>query len=188
MSNATFLSHSQLPSPSPRGKGVSPAPRILILGIGNPDRQDDGIAWHLINHLAGQLGHRGALEIGEQTILEDRLTLRTDLQLTPEMAEEIATYTHVCFLDAHTGSLPAEITWLPIHPGFQPSPLSHHLTPESCLALAETLYGHAPQAVLLSVRGYEFGFARELSARTHALLNAALDVLVRWLTSLLPNN
>ncbi|WP_299024689.1 hydrogenase maturation protease [uncultured Thermanaerothrix sp.] len=167
------------------------APRILIIGIGNPDRQDDGVAWHLIYRLAEQLGYPVGSEldgeIGEISV-NPCLTLRTGLQLTPEMAEEIVTYTHVCFVDAHTGSFPEEITWLPLHPGFQPSPLSHHLTPESCLALAETLYGHAPQAILLSLRGYEFGFARELSPRTRVLLETAVDSLLRWLTSLLPSD
>lgn len=185
MSESYACSDLPLPSPDTWGKEVfSSSPHLLILGIGNPDRQDDGLAWHLVNRLATDWGYSKGLDFGETLPVNERLTLRTELQLTPEMAEDLAAYTHVCFIDAHTGALPNEICWQTLQAGFQPSPLSHHLTPQSCLALAEALFGHAPSGILLSVRGYEFGFSRQLSPRTQALLDTAVHLLLQWLSPL----
>ncbi|MGB9799562.1 MAG: hypothetical protein ACPLUL_05655 [Thermanaerothrix sp.] len=186
MSESFACSDLPLPSLDIWGKeAFSCSPRLLILGIGNPDRQDDGLAWHLINRLATYWGHSKVLDIGETLPVNEGLTLCTDLQLRPEMAEDLATYTHVCFVDAHTGALPKEICWQTLQAGFQPSPLSHHLTPQSCLALAEALYGRSPAGFLLSVRGYEFGFSRQLSERTQRLLDSVVNPLLRWLTPFL---
>lgn len=182
MSESFACSDLPLPSLEPWGKEVfSIPPRLLILGIGNPDRQDDGLAWHLLNRLATYWGYSKGLDLGETLPVTEGLTLCTDLQLRPEMAEDLTAYTHVCFVDAHTGALPKEICWQILHAGFQPSPLSHHLTPQSCLALAEALFGQAPYGILLSIRGYEFGFSRQLSPRTQVLLDAAVHQLLQWL-------
>jgi hypothetical protein len=31
-------------------------PKTLILGYGNPDREDDGVAWHILKGIANQFG------------------------------------------------------------------------------------------------------------------------------------
>ena len=74
------------------------------------------------------------------------------LQSTPELAERLAQYQRVCFVDAHTGDLEQATRLAPVAPAFTNSPFTHHLTPATCLALAQALYGRAPEAVLASVR------------------------------------
>jgi len=155
--------------------------RTLLLGYGNPDRQDDGVAWHVLHALAARLGLPAPDSYEDEFPPNDRLDLEFQLQLVPEMAERLAEVERVCFVDAHTGSQPAEVQLVELTSEFQRSPFTHHLTPQSLLAMGQALYGRTPQAVLLSVQGYRFEFERELSPETAALLPQALELLLAWL-------
>jgi Ni,Fe-hydrogenase maturation factor len=66
---------------------------------------------------------------------------------------------------------------------YQSSPFTHHITASTVLSFAATLYGARPPAILVSVRGYEFGFERALSASTAELAEAAADQIVAWINS-----
>jgi hypothetical protein len=55
---------------------------------------------------------------------------------------------HAIFVDAHTAEIPEPILVKEITPAYKNSPFTHHLTPASCLELAEKLYQHAPHAIL----------------------------------------
>ncbi|GAB4421757.1 MAG: hydrogenase maturation protease [Anaerolineae bacterium] len=168
-------------------------PKILILGYGNPDREDDGVAWHVLQKLAHYFNRpittMDSLEFDHQSghvssPASRRLPASPDLafalQLAPEMAEVLAQYQQVCFIDAHTGAFPEEIRLARLEPGYQSSPFTHHLTAESCLSLAQTLYGHAPDGVLISIRGYSFGYGVELSEPTALLVEPAVERIVNW--------
>lgn len=104
------------------------------------------------------------------------------LQLTPELAEILANYSRVCFIDAHTGSVPEEIHLRPVKVEYQRSPLTHHMTPDTLLALCMGLYNQNPEAILVSVRGYQFGFERSLSPQTQALIEPAAQKILAWLS------
>jgi Ni,Fe-hydrogenase maturation factor len=178
--------------------------KILVLGYGNVDRQDDGVAWHIINNIAAQFGIPAPDPSGEGinflVDLESPTDVSSDssvgfsqkrqidlafaLQLTPEMAESLASYDVVCFVDAHTGNIPHEVNFEELQGVYQASPFTHHLTPQTCLALAQTLYGHSPIGFLMSVRGYEFGFSSELSNQTKQHASNASQQLATWLTRL----
>lgn len=158
--------------------------KTLLLGWGNPDRQDDGAAWHVLAEVA----RRSALPIPEELgeAFEPGggdIELFFSLQLTPEMSEMIAGFDRVAFIDAHTGAVPRELNIRKLSPWFQTSPLTHHLTAESCLELAGQLYGSRPDAWLVSIRGYAFGFSRELSPATAELVEAAANHLMTWIES-----
>jgi hydrogenase maturation protease len=155
--------------------------KTLIIGFGNLDRQDDGVAWHVLGGLASRLG-RPLPDPGEgfqvQGLEPDFLFV---LQLTPELAELAAGFDRVCFVDAHTGEVDEDLSIRSVLPAFQHSPFTHHLTADSLLSFAQTLYGRAPQAILVSVRGHRFGFSQELSAETASLADAAAVEIARWL-------
>ena len=154
----------------------------LIIGFGNLDRQDDGVAWHILAALARQLGRQATDSFEDEFEFGSHSPeLLFVLQLTPELAETIAQYDRVCFVDAHTGNVPEEVHAATLSIEFQNSPFTHHMTPETCLALAQTLYGNAPEALLVSVRGYEFGFSRSLSTRTQEKIEDALVCIWDWL-------
>jgi hydrogenase maturation protease len=156
--------------------------KVLILGYGNLDREDDGVAWHILQGVAESVG-RPALDVetGGLDELGRSLDLLFVLQLTPELADLMADYHHVCFVDAHTGNYPEELRFESIPAEFQTSPFTHHMTPQTCLVLAKTLHGRAPQGVVVSVRGYQFGFSHTLSPQTAALAEEAVKRIVSWL-------
>ncbi len=157
-------------------------PNTLLLGYGNVDRQDDGVAWHILREVASRLGFALPALPGEHLVeLTDRITVGFYLHLVPEHSELLSHYDRVVFVDAHTGNIAAEIQFTPIQPGYEPSPFTHHLTPATCLAFAAAIYQRAPQAVLLSVRGYAFEFDQSLSAATAALVQPAAGQIITWI-------
>ncbi|MBI4926195.1 MAG: hydrogenase maturation protease [Anaerolineae bacterium] len=154
----------------------------LILAYGNTDRQDDGVAWHVLRDLAVRLGGAFPDTPHEQNELTlPSVELRYMLQLTPEVADDFNRFDKVVFIDAHTGAQPEEVHFEPLNVEFQNSPLTHHLTPQSCMAIAKALHGSAPRAVLVSVRGYAFGFLQDLSEPTRRLVPLAAQSIMEWL-------
>ena len=157
--------------------------KLLIIGYGNPDREDDGVAWHILRAISLRLG-LPALASDEDEFPEDsRLDLAFYLQLTPEMAEDISAYECVCFVDAHTGNIPEPIRLIDVESEFQHSPFTHHLTPQSLLSMSETIYKKKPDAALLSVLGHRFLFSRELSGETAALVPQAVELIWDWMST-----
>jgi len=158
--------------------------RTLILGYGNVDREDDGVAYHVLAGIAGRLGEN-ALADFEETLEHqgDSVDLLFVLQLTPELAERVAEYERVCFIDAHTGAVPEEVQVVPVRQEFQTSPFTHHMTPQTLLSFARSLYGKEPEALLVSVRGYSFGFSQTLSPRTAELAAQAIERIWGWLSA-----
>ncbi len=155
--------------------------KILLLGYGNPDREDDGVAWHILRAIALELGLPVPESYDEPFPEGGDIEFAFSLQLTPEMAEDINAFEHVCFVDAHTGSIPEAVRLIAVDSEFQRSPLTHHLTPQSLLSICKTVYGGRPNAALLSVRGYRFLFSRELSEETQTLVPQAVNLILSWL-------
>ncbi len=136
--------------------------RILVLGYGNPGRQDDGLGPAIADEI-GSLGW-------------PNLTSYDNYQLNIEDAIEVAAHDVVWFVDASkTGPSPYAVH------AVVPSPVidfsSHLVRPEAILAIARTCYGHAAQGFLLAVRGYEFAFVEALTAGAAGNLQAAVAML-----------
>jgi hydrogenase maturation protease len=164
--------------------------KCLIIGYGNPDREDDGVAWHILQKLAQYygLGQPDAqvetiadLDLGGPQRRDDKPDLLGELQLMPEIAETLVAYDKVCFVDAHTGAYVQDINVKPVQAEYQSSPFTHHLTPETCLVLAKAAYGRAPEGVVISVKGYKFGFSHAMSPMTEALADETVQKIVSWL-------
>jgi hydrogenase maturation protease len=155
--------------------------KILFIGYGNPDREDDGVAWHILREICLRLGFPAPASYEDEFPSNNLADFSFSLQLTPEMAEEIAAYDHVCFVDAHTGNIPESVRLIRVESEFQRSPFTHHLTPQSLLSFCETIYKKKPSAALLSVRGYHFRFSRELSEETSALVPQAVNQIWEWM-------
>ena len=156
--------------------------KILIVGYGNPDREDDGVAWHILERLAKRLGRPDPAQAAESLEGADGAPdLLCLLQLDSDLAETVANYDRICFVDAHTGAYAEGVRFEEIAGAFQASPFTHHMTPETVLALAATLYGRAPQGAVVSVRGHQFGFVRALSSATAQLAEAAVERIMGWL-------
>jgi hydrogenase maturation protease len=156
--------------------------RTLILGYGNPDREDDGVAWHILANLAASFHQQVPLTPYDPFEPEGKaLDLLFYLQLTPDLAADFCCYDRICFVDAHTGAVPKGLNIQVIKPIYQKSPFTHHMTPETLLSLIETLYQAHPEAILVSVRGYHFGFSQELSKATAIVAKQASIWIEKWL-------
>ncbi len=155
---------------------------ILVLGYGNLDRQDDGVAWHILAKLMNSYGHPVPDSIDVDTLdHKNGIYFNYQLQLLPELADELFKYDHAVFIDAHTGSIPNDIEVVSINPLFQSSPLTHHLTVNSLLYIAQSINPKVPDSILVSVRGYEFKFSQQLSLKTKQLVPIAVDRIQKWI-------
>lgn len=152
--------------------------KSLLFGYGNPDRGDDGAAYHLLLSVAKKFDKKEIDLFSSEIIsLSPEIDVFFNFQLLPEHAEMVSAYQRVVFIDAHTGEINEEISFHPIIAEYKHSPFTHHFPPASCLAVAESLTGRYPKAWLLSIRGYQFGFYRDLSAKTAHLLARAVEML-----------
>jgi Ni,Fe-hydrogenase maturation factor len=80
--------------------------RVSVFGFGNADRQDDGVAWHILVGLAQKMNLITPSEPGDLfTSSKDQILLQFNLQLTPELAETIKDFDVIYFVDAHTGAI-----------------------------------------------------------------------------------
>lgn len=130
--------------------------RSLVIGVGNPLREDDGVGWHLAEALA---------QAGAEVY--------TCHQLLPELAAELSRVDLVLFADARAEGPPGQVRCQPLEAGVAPG-YSHHLDAPGLLAWVQALYGCCPQAHLLSVAGAAFGYREGLSPAVAAALPAAL--------------
>jgi len=161
---------------------IEPVKRTLIIGYGNLDRQDDGVAWHILLQVANTLGIQVPSNLEDPfPVLPDQPEFLFVLQLVPEMGEMVSKFERVCFVDAHTGDIKEEVRAGEIHPEYQHSAFTHHMTPQTCLEIARAVYGAKLEALLVSVRGYHFDFDDSLSPETEKLVPIAVDKIVRWL-------
>jgi hydrogenase maturation protease len=150
--------------------------RTLVIGFGNIYRRDDGVGFAVLNALRERLGRPsldedqdGFDDLGHQV---DTVILH---QLMPELADDIASYDLVVFVDAHVGHIPQTIHEEELVACYKPTTVSHTLHPCTLLAIAQEIYGCGPRGILLSIRGYDFDFGLGLSDRTSALVPDAAD-------------
>ncbi len=159
---------------------------VLIIGIGNFDRQDDGVAWHILQGINERLGRTTSTTPYDATDEpegdQDPRTLFS-LQLFPEMLDTIVEFDHVCFVDAHTGAIEKDLSFREVQAVQQANPLTHHMTPETLLSLTQIAYNKTPQSVLVSVRGYSFQYQQQLSSETTQLAAEAVECIWDWLNA-----
>jgi Ni,Fe-hydrogenase maturation factor len=98
-------------------------------------------------------------------------------QLSPELAETLTEYDHLVLVDAHLGIYPELVHRSELDPQVEAAIVSHHFKPGTLLALARHLYGRAPAAELVSVRGFTFDFTSELSPQTAAGVSQVVEDL-----------
>ena len=157
---------------------------VLILGIGNFDREDDGVAWHILQGIKEKLGRSTTPTPYDSTDEpegdEDPKTLFS-LQLFPEMVDVITSFDHVCFVDAHTGAIEDDLNFREIQAINHTNPLTHHMTPETLLSFAGITHKNIPQSILVSVRGYSFKYEQGLSPATAELADKAIERIWTWL-------
>jgi hydrogenase maturation protease len=134
----------------------------LVIGYGNPLRADDGLGGIVARRLADEAPAGDLRAIAAH-------------QLTPELAESIGRSGLVVFVDACNDVQPGRVVTRVVETATSPSPtFSHDLDPPALLALARSLYGASPTAVVISVGGADFGYGTVLSPTVQAALPEVL--------------
>jgi len=153
-----------------RTSDQTPTLRALIIGYGNPLRGDDVLGWRAADTLAAI----------PEIAADPSICIETVHQLTPELAELVASAELVIFIDATapcTGTAPGAVHCKVIRPGSpQREALGHHLTPAQLLACASALYNAKPQVFVLSVTAESFDYGAPLSPA----VQAAIPSLMQW--------
>jgi len=115
--------------------------KVLLLGVGNPGRRDDGLGPALAERI-------------ERLHLPD-VTVDADYQLTVDDAADAAQADVLIVADAAaTGEQPFTFKSFAASEHLEFS--SHSMEPGGVLGLCERAFGKRPQAFVLGIRGYEF--------------------------------
>lgn len=145
-------------------------PPPLIIGYGNPYRQDDRIG-----HVIAEELQRWATAVGQP------LDVVTAYQLDLDMVEQIGAASLVVFIDAHKPAYCDGLVCSPAVPDEDAGFTTHAFTPGGLLALAARLKGNSPRAFIVSVPGYAFDLGDEISARTRACAAEAVSQVQKML-------
>jgi hydrogenase maturation protease len=156
--------------------------KILIIGIGNPGRGDDGLGPALAAGLAGAdaetLTEGAVIEIPGRPVFAV-----WKYQLNIEDAALVRDYDAVVFADA-SGKSGEPVAFGEIAPAAAIAFTTHELSPQAVLALCEELYGRSPRGHLLAVRGYSWELGEGLSPEARRNLAAAAERLAAFLDSI----
>ncbi|MBT8384236.1 MAG: hydrogenase maturation protease [Bacteroidia bacterium] len=132
--------------------------RILVLGIGNTGRQDDGLGWLFLDFLKGQ---------------NTTFDIEYRYQLQIEDAELISGYDEVIFVDATKEKTNEGFFLKPCQATDKYSFSTHALAPETILYLSNKLYDHIPQSSIFGIQGYKWELKIGLSKKANENLDKA---------------
>jgi len=135
--------------------------KIIIIGIGNSGRSDDGLGWAFIDKIKGNLPHNFDCEYRYQLQVED--------------AELVSHYDVVYFIDAHKKQFDKGFVWSVCSPKATNSFSTHELDSETVLYLAKNIYNKKPKASILGISGNSFQLQIGLSKRAQKNLKKALN-------------
>ena len=156
--------------------------RTLVIGFGNLDRADDGVAFHVVNAFRQRLGQAA---LGEDiTGLEELGSVVDSVfigQLVPEMIDLLDDYDRVVFVDAHVDSALDDLHCAAVSPDEAGLTFTHHMSPATLLAFFKALNGRDLEGHLVSIRGLNFDFHRDLSMETHTLVEPAVERILALL-------
>jgi hydrogenase maturation protease len=139
---------------------------LLIYGIGNMGRQDDGLGPLLVERLA-------------EAKLPAGVTLESGYQLSPEDALALSHHDTVLFVDAtRRPGARGPYTVEAVAPASEVSFSTHAMGMGALLALCARLYGRAPRGYALAIPASRFEINAPISAEAEANLKEAVSDLL----------
>lgn len=140
-------------------------PRVILFGIGNCGRADDGLGWAFLDIIKDKL--------------PDNYDIEYRYQLQVEDAELATNYDTVLFIDAHTVVFKKGFVWETCQPKATESFTTHELDPQSVLYLTDTIYNKQPESYILGISGKDFRLEIGLSELAETNLTKALDFFTK---------
>jgi len=153
--------------------------RTLVIGFGNLDRADDGVAFSVVNAFRKRLGQT-ALEEDSTGLdnLEGQVDSAFIAQLVPEMIDLLDGYEQVIFVDAHVDPALEKLHCGAVSPDEAGLTFTHHMSPATLLAFFSALHGRDLEGHLVSILGHNFDLHRDLSPETLPLVEAAVEMIL----------
>lgn len=133
---------------------------ILVIGVGNPTRRDDGAGPEVVRRL--------------DALALPNVELRSATQLDPSLAVDLADYEKVIVVDADPAAAEVKIELAPDETGI---PSTHHFTPSALRMLATTLHGRSPQVWVCRIPANDFEFGENFSTVTHSAIEKAARIV-----------
>jgi hydrogenase maturation protease len=142
---------------------------ILLIGIGNISRGDDGIGWLFADEIEMDFGHL--------------ITVQKEFQLVVEDALKITEYETVIFVDASENSLENgfEFRKVEVPKVIKTEFTSHAQTPENIIFLASDLFKIEKDAYVLEISGQDWELGESLSEYGRQNLNNAMMFFRKWM-------
>lgn len=146
------------------------ASKLLIFGIGNVGRSDDGAGIRVIERL-------------ESETLPEWVRLEANYQLNAEDALLVSEFDKVIFVDASaaTSSEDTSLGLRRLQPDGKISFSTHAMSIEAVLALCSELYRKVPEAFLLALPGYEWSIGESMSEKSRRNVDQAVEILLSCL-------
>lgn len=138
--------------------------QCLVIGYGNTLRSDDGAGQHIAETIA--------------TWNLDQVQVLSVHQLTPELAEPLATVHTAIFVDVYAANVSdTAVQVIELLPSRSPTvaTLGHTADPRSLLVLTQQLYSTAPLSWWVLVPAINFEFGEALSPVAQQGIEAALE-------------
>jgi hydrogenase maturation protease len=140
--------------------------KILIVGVGNTIRGDDGIGTFICNSI-------------ERLELDGVKTMAVQ-QLHTEMVEEFLSFDHIVIADAAVTGEP--VLFYPLkREGSAPVSTSHHVNANLLASLSDRLYKKELPMMLCAVRGENFEIGEHLSAIAKQNADLAISIISDWI-------
>jgi hydrogenase maturation protease len=134
--------------------------KILVIGYGNTLRTDDGVGPHVASAVASWESPR------VQSIAVH--------QLTPELAESLASAELAVFVDARYAAGDSVVEVRALEPSNSWGILGHASDAGALLAAAKSIYGRSPRGWLVTVPAADLSFGEGLSPTAGRGAEAAL--------------
>ncbi len=145
---------------------TSPKMKLLIVGIGNTLRSDDGVGAYVCEKM-------------ERLNLPGTTTIIVQ-QLQVEMIEEMSHYDHVIIVDASATN--DTIQFEPLQENLQQTvSSSHHVNASLIQTLSQKLYNKTLSLYLCAIPGSNFDTGDSLTMRTKHLAEEAIVIITSWI-------
>lgn len=140
--------------------------KVLIYGYGNPGRQDDALGVLLADQMDTWAKNNSQISID----------FDSNYQLNIEDALTISEYDLVIFADASIEDI-SDFKITEVVPNQKTEFTMHAMSPEFVLHLCQSLYDKFPKTYLLHIKGYEFEFLGQPTAKASENLKLAMKFL-----------
>ena len=135
---------------------------MLVIGIGNIGRADDGLGWAFLDRLKN----------------EELFDTHYRYQLQIEDAELISNCDEVWFVDASNETYEAGFQIMDVEPETKYTYTSHELHPSAVLQLCKDIYGVTPKARLIAIAGKDWGIRTGMSEVAKERLTRAVNAFL----------